>query len=731
MGSFLCGDGLRGAWLAAVGCMVLLPGCPSTDPDPGDLPPPVPGDTCDPGAQRCGAESDKTYEVCRADGRGWFEKACPTGSACDPATGACASVSEGCEPGAARCTGSPGTAARSVCSADGAGWSTEPCAGSLVCDSATGACAEPVCAPGESRCEGGPADPDRSTCSPDRLSFVSTPCPSSTVCVPTTDSSKCVSRACTPGSKQCSGDFTQVMVCDPTGTLLEVDATCADDEACASGACETSAAPLGEVVRVKGAGATLALSPGRYAVAVVHTDVSADDLIDYPLSISGAATDPTSLAARAARTPLSRVKRSGTAAMLARVPAQAEPAPHAPTPLPGPVPQDTGDRVFHVPDYDASGAVTLARTAKLRASGQHVQLWEDQTSSPPGSQLPDAILSDLLQRLDQAVLPRAEAMVGEPTDVDANGKIDILFTDVIPAAVAAFSYPSATLFAPGTFPVTYDHGEVVYAQGVDVAIPTWETATLMSHEVAQLTYLGRRIAPFLSDPATVPAWVDADIYAVEGLASVVMGWSGQSWAWPAVAALEHPEEMSLWRLMAPGYIKEPTANLASYGFGSLVQEYLFDQAGAMTVKGGGTVIEDAGGLAYTEAFASSESGWDRLRPVDGRPLSEWYVDFATALLLVGLEGKVATSTTANERYWFVDTMEDTGFGGRIGPTLRWEHVRDATETGPILRPVAWSERPSQLRRGGASWVAVSVGESGAMMSVSDASTTVVVVRHLP
>lgn len=730
MGSFLCGDGLRGAWLAAVGCLFFLPGCPSTDPEPGDLPPPVPGDTCDPGAQRCSTTSDKSYEVCRADGRGWFEKSCPTGSACDPTTGACASVSEGCEPGTARCTGSPGTAARSVCSPDGAGWSSEPCSGSLVCDSATGDCAQPVCTAGESRCDGGPADPDRSTCSPDRLSFVSTPCPSSTVCVPTSGGSKCVSRTCTPGSKQCNGDFTQVLVCDATGTLLEVDTACTDDEACSGGTCKDSSTPLGEVVRVKGDGATLPMSPGSYAVAVVHTDASSDDLVDYPLSISGAATDPTSLVARATPPRRFPARLSGTAAMLARRPAT-KPEPHAPMPLPGPVPQDTGDRVFHVPDYDAGGAATLARTAKLRASGQHVQLWEDQTSSPPGSQLPDATLSDLLQRLDQAVLPRAKAMVGEPTDVDANGKVDILFTDVIPAAVAAFSYPSATLFAPGTFPVTYDHGEVVYAQGVDATIPTWETATLMSHEVAQLIYLGRRLSPFLSDPATVPAWVDADVYAVEGLASVVMGWSGQSWAWPAVAALEHPEEMSLWRLMAPGYIKEPSANLASYGFGALVQEYLFDQAGAMVVKGGGSVIEDAGGLAYLEAFASSESGWDRLRPLDGRALSEWYVDFAAALLLVGLEGKTATTTSANERYWFAETVEDTGFGGSIGPTLRWEHVRDATETGPILRPVAWSERPAQLRRGGVSWVAVNVGESGATMNVSDASATVVVVRHLP
>ena len=105
---------------------------------------------------------------------------------------------------------------------------------------------DPVCASGESRCEKGPTDPDRSTCAPDRLSFINTPCPGNHVCVPTTTGSTCVARLCSPGDRQCSNDYLQVLVCDTSGTSLEIIETCADDEACSKGICEKSTMPLGQ-----------------------------------------------------------------------------------------------------------------------------------------------------------------------------------------------------------------------------------------------------------------------------------------------------------------------------------------------------------------------------------------------------------------------------------------------------------------------------------------------------
>ncbi len=717
--------GLRAVFLTCVS--FTLTGCPSTEPDPVEVPPPVPGSECEPAAQRCVDEKPYSVQICRADGRGWFDKRCPTGSVCDPPTGTCQSEGAGCSPGASKCSGSPGTAARAVCGPEGNGWNDEPCTGDLVCDPGNGQCASPLCAPGESRCDGGPNDRDRSTCAADRLSYANTPCPEGSVCVATAGGSKCVSTICSPGQITCSDDATAALRCDASGTAFEVSEACDGDEACQAGACVPSDNPLGDVVRESGPSGELALSPGRYAMAVVDTDTTGDGWVPYPAALEGAISDPP--ASPATVPPKSAdLPEPATGKMLLHAPVMGK----GPTPpWPGPEPKDTQERVFHVPDYASGGTVVLARTAKLRASGQLVNLWEDQTTGAAGSLLPDAVLTDLLSRLDGAVMPRASAMMGELTDVDENGKVDILFTDVLPAEIAAFSYPSATLFPPGSYAVEYDFGEVIYAHGLASGQEAWEVATLMSHEVAQLTYLARRIEPFLPDPASVPPWVTADVYAVEGLASVAMGWSGQSWAWPAVAALENPLEMSLWRLTSPEYLQEPTANLAAYGYGTLIQEYLFDQAGAMTVQGSGAVLEDAGGLAYLQAFSAGDSGWDRLAPIDGRPLSEWYVDFATALMLLGIEGKVSSATASEERYQFAPTVPDPAFGGFIGPTLRYEHVLSATQTGPILSPQPWAQSPAEIRRGGISLVSFVVGDAGGTLCVTRPSTTAAIIRHLP
>jgi hypothetical protein len=535
-----------------------------------------------------------------------------------------------------------------------------------------------------------------------------------------------VARLCSPGDRQCSNDYLQVLVCDTSGTSLEIIETCADDEACSKGICEKSTMPLGQTVRVTSSDGPFSVSPGRYAVVVVNTDTSNDEFVDYPLHLDGSISDPVTTTFRH----LEPQKVSDPAAVSRGYP-MSKGRTATVFPRPGPEPNDAETRTFFVPRYETGGEETIPRTATLRASGQHVRVWEDQSTSSAGTLVPDTVLDELMDRLDHAVLPRAKAMVGEPTDVDGNGKIDILFTDVLPDAVKAFCHPSATLFAPGTFSVSYDYGEVVYAHGIDESAPVWETSTLMSHEVAQLIVLSQRLEPFLSDPESIPPWVEADIYAVEGLASLVMGWSGQSHAWPVTTALEHPQEASLARLTASSYLADATANLASYGFGTLVQEYLFDQAGAMVVSDGGATIQDGGGKAYLQAFTAGQEGWDRIHPLDGRPVSTWYVDFATALLLVHLDGKLAPSTAKDPRTAFAPTVLDTKYGGFLGPTLRWEHVRDSSKKGPIHRLMPWSQHPASMRRGGLSFLAVSVGDSGATMQVSEDATTAVWVRHRP
>ena len=721
---------LRAAWRAWMVCAggLFFAACDPDPPDDKQLPPAIPGTECTPNEQRCADGGLGEKQVCRADGRGWIGVPCLTGTACNPGTGACESEQIPCSPGAAQCTGSPGTAARSVCTDDGNGWISEPCLQELVCEASSGACVSPVCDAGASRCDGGDGDPARSVCAASRLAFEGAPCPSDTACVASADGSKCVSRICEPGSVACSGDFTAVLSCDLSGTTLVEQQACLADQACVNGACVAATTTLGGVTRVDGT-STTALVPGRYSFVVVSTDLTSDDTIPFPVSITGALKNlpPPASPAKPMHAP-SLHPSSGTPALLAhRLPVLNQPLPGPD----GPVPTDLDERVFHVPDYDSGGTIVIARTARLRASGQHVNLWEDQTTGAPGHLLPDASQADLLARIDNAVLTRNASLFGAPTDVDGNGKIDIVFTDVISPSVAAFVSPFATLLPAGTYGVDYDHGEIVYSQGMTGGMEPWEMATLLAHETAHLAYFGRRLTPYMADPSLLPDWIDADVYASEGLASLAMGWSGQSYAWPMVDALEAPQEMSLWRMVAQEYIQESTANLVSYGFSALVQEYLFEQAGGVKVQGAGSVLADAGGVAYLDAFTTGESGWDRIAPLDGRTLSEWYGDFAAALLVSTLDGKVSDATKTDPRYAFAAALEDTVYGGWLGPTLRYDNVTDEQKTGPILQRTPWSLHSTELRRGGLSFVTVAVEEPGATFSLTGDSNAAIIVRHVP
>lgn len=710
------------ALAAGVAIIGAVPAC-SDSPTQSNPQPAIPGNVCDPGEQRCVDGVPIEIEVCRTDGRGWLSTQCPVGSSCDSASGSCAQDASSCTAGSARCTGSPGTAARQACSADGTGWLDAPCTGESVCVASSGACAPAACNAGESRCDGGPTDASRSVCAESRLEFVANDCADGASCVPTSTGAKCVNRVCTPGETKCSANHLQVLTCDVTGTVLSTTTTCDADHVCVAGACVESAAPLGGVL-VQEPGQELHLGPGSYAIAVVDTSTANDVEGAFPAEITGdiadTATPPPPPPPAPSWTPCESLRLAhrfagakmqiGAASLL----------------------RSNDTREFHVPDPETNGSVVFVRTGKLRAVGQLVNLWEDQTVSPPGSQLPDALLDDVTSRLDDAIIPRVETLSGAPTDVDANGRIDVLFTDLLPTtSVAAFVFPTATLFASAPGESQVDFGEVAYVQGLNAGMGEAELMAVLSHEIQHLVYFGRRLTPYLGDPASVPDSIGDDVYAVEGLATAAMGWSGQYYAPPMVAALEAPAEFSLWRLAAQTYLQEPSANFASYGFGALVQQYLMQQAGGFTVQGGGSMLVDSGGASFVDAFTTGASGWTRIEPSDGRALAQWYTDFAAALIVDTLGAHVSQQTASNPLYAIGAASLDPAWGGFLGPTLRYEWMVGATKSGPILRRLAWASRPSTLKAGGMSFEDLEVGEQGAKVTLTTPTARAVIVRYDP
>jgi hypothetical protein len=639
-------------------------------------------------------------------GSGCGDKAAPSAPVAEPP----------CTPGEKRCAADdPG--ARELCSANSA-WVRGTCPGTTTCDPETNACQLPpdaICKPGESKCEGA----DISKCSTDGMAWNTAPCPSGLVCDGQAPSAQCTARLCTPGEVQCSDDATSSLVCNAKGTARDAK-PCSAEQACVEGTCKDTACPLGDIVFVRSTDPSLALGPGYYAAAVVDTDDSTDDQVDYPVTIAGTVTDQDATFLQSPVPPFG----CGTARVHAHVPsAQGS----GPTPPPG-LAFDVGDtRIFHF--LDPENWNLLERQGVLRAIGETVNFWEDQTDLSEGEVIDAPVLADLVKRLDGGVAPRVEAILGPLSDVDGNQRADVFFTNLLPASnVAAFVWPRVTL--PAQQSPDDDHGEIIYSQGPGGSVTTGMLAQIVAHEMGHLVVSGQRFAPYLDQgPWGMPDWTDAEKYVEEGLVSMTSSWTGQAYDNHFAYQLTTPGTISLFRLLSVGYFDDLTANLSGYGLGTVASHYLFSQAGGIAITGPGSV-QDLGGLAWSHGVVSKESGVQRIAPVDGRPVEEWFAHLGAALLATTLEGQLSDKAASDKRFQFAPTTKDATFGGWNGPPTRREWTTLQGEPGPMLRRTQWSKR-GKLRVGGMSFVEFRVTTDNAKVTIARPTTVAMVVRYKP
>jgi len=606
-----------------------------------------------------------------------------------------------CDPGEGRCLGDPGTLAREACDPAGSAWISQACTDGEVCSQDSGQCATAVCAEGESRCDGEPGSPDRSVCAPHRLGFFKLSCGEGKACVDDGGDTICLDRLCEPGQVLCGESFTAVLTCDDTGANPVV-APCAPDQTCQDAECVPATVHLGDVVTVDFAQQPVALAPGRYAMVVVDADPGGDDALPYPVSITGDVSDPPGVVASA----LSGVPggspfvpyQCGTRAMAERYQDVLWPAPWAPSVPTDPVTWEVGDEKEFFFNFQP-------RMARLEAIGEHAYFWED----VGGDGLSDAALPGFVDTVDNHVIPRDIAIFGEPTDVDGNGRFHIFVTHLLPSQGTA-AYITA-------FDIYAGFGEIVYTMGAKDAWDVPALAGTLAHELQHLIYFGRRMG----------MEIDGDRYIVEGMAELAAAWSGQ--VAPArqiyeFELLSHkPGLISLSRLFQDDYSEDMDTNVSGYAFGWLTIEYLFDQAGAVNVVGPGSQVEELGGIAYVDAVTTGPAGLDHINPLDGRTLTQWYGDYATALLALGLKGKLSEKAAADPRYRFV-SADDPTTGVLLG-------LSAVSPMGSAFKRRPWSNRGQTLRRGGMSFVEADIGAQEANLAIDRATTSVVLVRIAP
>lgn len=675
-------------------------------------------DPCKPGEARCEVGGATFRLTC--DGAGvWANEPCVSGRTCDLTSGACA---EPCKPAARRCVaGLP--AQVETCGANGV-WSTATCGDEDVCSPATAACVAATCAPGQMRCEGAGASGARGLCAPHRMGFVAHDCPAGTACVAEPNGATCRKVVCDPSKTGCSIDLAAVVTCEPDGTAFKSQ-PCGIAETCEAGACVPATVPLGGVLQryPPSTEQPLHLDAGRYALAVVSLQVGSATDIDFPVSVTGKVLSPPPPDPVPPPPPSAEVPpgfRCATPFLLLQAPAVGPPLRPVPakavtTPKPG------DERLFHVASAKGYSS-TVSRNGLLRKTTPSANFWEDITQSAPGAYLPEGILSELAYRVEVGVIPRNTAIFGELTDLDGNGRIDVFVTSAVASGVTAFVSP-ATLF-PANYFAAVDTGEIVYVSPQATKGPDAPAvlARVLAHEVQHLIYIGRRIALYDGAPTEVVFGQLGDVFATEGMAQVAASWSGHKSSTEAVLALAYPAEMSAVDLFATSYGQAVDKGVG-YSHALLVQEYLFEQAGAVAFAGQGGV-QDQGGRAFVDQFTNGQMGPGRLAAMDGRNFGQVYVDLGTALLLASLPATaLSNATAAQPRFHFRPVATDAAFDGDIGVALE-------IKSKPLVRRTPWDERSTFLRLGGMAFLDLAVGAGGAEVVATAPNVALVLVQYV-
>ncbi len=670
---------------------------------------------CEPGSARC--ETDLRLLECRPSGTAWDVKDCTGNQVC--ARDACRSVV--CTPGVTRCPSNFRTVEQ--CDASGAGWDvSETCDEADACT--TEGCRPRVCMPGQWSCAATPDVRERCAASGTSWDLVSA-CPGGTAC----RDGACATRICEPNRAFCSADAAVVRQCDESGTLVVSETACPKTHSCQKGECVVATAPVGEVFMLDSAQGDLALTPGHYAAAVFDLSQTSG-LITFPLLLSGDVAGPESapIYARSAAVPPARDLPHSPLRPIPKIPTDRPPRALSADPWSSQAAPVLGDRrTFHVDD--GSGWRLQELDAELRYQGRLTNFWEDIAATTRATRMSDTTLAQMSQMLDAGIVGRLLDLFGEPTDVDGNGRIDIFFTPYLPNdSAAAFVWP-VTLFPPGTWYQGYDHGEIVYSMAPSAWYPPDTVVAILAHEITHLIAIGRRIEPWLDKPDTMPECrANSESYVEEGLAELGAAHSGLELLGSAWSALMNPGAWRLNAFIRTSYYDNSTANQVHYGLGAVLIGFLMHQAGGIEVVGQGEIL-DLGGVSQLNAIITGPCGRERLNLPDVLEPSifpDWYRNFMGAMLMTTLTGRgMLGDETVPQRYTYSSAQPDKWFGGFSGIPL----YRTAQQG--ILRRASWVERPTYLDRGGASFVSIIVGDSGASARVDADSSEVLMVRYLP
>ena len=349
-------------------------------------------------------------------------------------------------------------------------------------------------------------------------------------------------------------------------------------------------------------------------------------------------------------------------------------------------------------------------------------VWEDRTTDNEYGSVDEDMMADVIDQLEQIVLPRERQLFGEESDVDEDGKLWVLMTYTV-NMYGAQAYVTWCDIGVTEGCYGYGHGHEIVYMGYNDPDDSRASADgiteTVAHELAHLIYAYHKVL------LNGLSGVDENIYITEGtsaMAQDLTGYNnGNQYVWATALDMSETygsddytiQAVSLNDLFRGSGYYDNARDGALRGGAYLFLRYLFEQAGGMTVASDGAFTDDGGIAWIKEFFSVPETGVASVEATTGADFGDLALDFFTALVVSG------RGLNDDPVYNFQERVEDplTGYAYGVDPYANihgWLQL-----TGPVVQP--WDEADGSLRAGGVEYLQVSAEAGVLSLPVSEAA----------
>jgi hypothetical protein len=328
--------------------------------------------------------------------------------------------------------------------------------------------------------------------------------------------------------------------------------------------------------------------------------------------------------------------------------------------------------------------------------GSHATVIRDLTHP---TSLDGAFAEQFRADFEDVILPRARQVFGTESDIDGNGRIQLVFSRLTRERGVAF-FSACDLMATLEGCPSSNRGEYLYLTPPDAIAPPYNTANaikeILTHELGHLLHFNRKV---LRNQLT--AWTDT-VYASEGigaLAQDVVGYQAGN-LYVAKAGLDGIDSFSLADIITPRR-PEGRADGMLRGASYLFFRWLYDRAGGDEVIG--SEVKSLGGPAFLRALLDApEPVMVALPRVARAKMTDLALDFFTALAVSNRE-ESGLAAARNPCFRYLPVAGDPLTGKQRGASL-FAAFHGTRMSGPRLTPASAIDQ--SLRPGGVEYVSL-------------------------